>query len=248
VTTRAVADVVVIGGGPAGMIALQAGRLGARTTLVSRGAIGGMAATDGPVPVRAVAQAARLCREARHLPCYGIDIGDIAGDYGRLLGRVQEVVRDVGEHALLRSELADAGVTMREHAGTARFVDPHTIATENGVNLRADKIILCAGGTNRLLPVPGAELVGSHRDAWTLSTVPQSLLVIGAGATGAQVASVFAELGTRVMLFEAGPRILATEDLDVSRVMTACFRPWASRCARTSAGSTASTRPRPACA
>ena len=190
-TSEQPTDVVVVGGGPAGLVAaLQAGRLGARTTLVSRGAVGGMAATDGPVPVRVLAQAARLRREARHLPRYGITTGAIALDYGRLLERVQAVVNEVGEYAILRSELDDAGVTVREHAGTARFVDPHRILTQNGSILRADKIILCAGGTNRLLPVPGAELVGSHRDAWTLSRVPESLLLIGAGATGAQVASV----------------------------------------------------------
>ena len=72
--------------------------------------------------------------------------------------------------------------------------------------------------------MPGAELVGSHRDAWTLTAVPESLLVVGAGATGVQVASVFTELGSHVALFEAGPRILATEDEDVSRAMAAAFR------------------------
>ena len=128
---------------PAGMIAaLQAGRLGAWCTLVSRGAVGGMAATDGPVPVRVLAQAARLCREARHLPRYGIEIGDIALDYERLLQRAHEVVGDVGKYAMLRSELDDAGWPC---AGTARFVDPHTIATENGPTLRAEKLISAPG-------------------------------------------------------------------------------------------------------
>ena len=145
-------------------------------------------------------------------------------DYGRLLARVREVVADVAEHSVPRSELQDAGVVLHEHAGTARFVDPHTIEADHGIRLTADKFILCAGGTNRALPVPGAELVGSHRDAWTLATVPESLLVIGAGATGVQVASVFAELGSQVMLLEAGPRILGTEDEDVSRTMAASFR------------------------
>ena len=217
-------DVAVIGAGPAGVVAaLQAARLGARTALITRAVVGGMAAADGPVPVRTLAQAARLRREARHLRRYGIETSDIALDYRRLLERVREVVTEVGEHSVLRSELQDAGVMLREQVGTARFIDPHTVAAEHGAPLTADKLILCTGGTNRALPVPGAELVGSHRDAWTLTTVPESLLVIGAGATGAQVASVFAELGSRVTLFEAGPRILGTEDEDVSRAMAAFF-------------------------
>jgi pyruvate/2-oxoglutarate dehydrogenase complex dihydrolipoamide dehydrogenase (E3) component len=224
-TTAERIDVAVIGAGPAGVVAaLRAARLGARTTLVTRDTVGGMAAADGPVPVRTLAQAARLRREARHLHRYGIEVSDAALDYRRLLARVREVVADVARHSVLRTELQDAGVSLREHAGTARFVDPHTIEAEQGIRLNADKIILCAGGTHRPLPVPGAEMAGSHRDAWMLTTVPESLLVIGAGATGAQVASVFAELGTRVTLFEAGPRILATEDEDVSRTMAASFR------------------------
>ena len=218
-------DVVVIGAGPAGVVAaLRAARLGARTTLITRDQVGGMAAGDGPVPVRALAQAARLRREARHLDRYGIGTTETTLDYGRLLARVREVVTEVAQHSVPRAELQEAGVVLCEHAGTARFVDAHTIEADHGIRLRADKVILCAGGTNRTLPVPGAELAGSHRDAWTLTTVPESLLVVGAGATGVQVASVFTELGSHVALFEAGPRILATEDEDVSRTMAAAFR------------------------
>ena len=104
-----------------------------------------MAAADGPVPVRTLAQAARLRREARNLHRYGIEMSDTTLDYGRLLERVREVVADVGEHSVPRSELQDAGVVLYEHAGTARFVDPHTIEAEHGIRLCADKIILCAG-------------------------------------------------------------------------------------------------------
>ncbi|HEX4461541.1 MAG TPA: FAD-dependent oxidoreductase, partial [Polyangia bacterium] len=86
-------DVVVVGAGPAGLVAaLRASDLGARTALIARGELGGMAAHDGPVPVRALAHAARLLRDARQLGRYGIAVGEPALDYARLLGRVREVV------------------------------------------------------------------------------------------------------------------------------------------------------------
>ena len=91
-----------------------------------------MAANDGPVPVRTLAHAARLMREARQLGHYGISAGEPMLDYRRLLARVREVTGDVRAHALLRDELQQAGVTLYEHAGTARFVEPQVIESEDG--------------------------------------------------------------------------------------------------------------------
>jgi len=92
-------DVVVIGGGPAGMTAaLRAGDLGAKTVLVTRDEFGGMAANDGPVPVRTLAHAARLLRDALNLERYGIVVSEPSLDYARLLVRVREVVEDVRAH------------------------------------------------------------------------------------------------------------------------------------------------------
>ena len=82
-------------------------------------------------------------------------------------------------------------VTIHERAGTARFADPHTIVTESGLRLEADKIIICTGGVSRRLPLPGFELTSTHSDAWNLTSVPPSMLVVGGGDTGLQVASIF---------------------------------------------------------
>ena len=218
-------DIIVIGAGPAGVVAARrAADLGASTVLITRDEFGGMAANDGPVPVRTLAHAARLMREARQLSQYGIVVGQPVLDYPRLLERVREVANDVRTHSLRREYLESLGVTIYEKAGTARFVDPHTIEAEGGLRLQADKFILCGGGTSRRLSVPGFELTATHSDAWGLVTVPPSMLVVGGGATGVQVASIFNAFGSQVQLFQAGPRILPTEDEDVSSAVAAAFR------------------------
>jgi dihydrolipoamide dehydrogenase len=218
-------NVIVIGAGPAGVLAaLRAAELGARTTLVASGEFGGMAANDGPVPVRTLGHAGRLMREARQLGRYGITVGEPVLNYSRLLARVREVVCDVRAHSFLRQQVDSLGVTVHEHAGAARFLDPHAIETKSGLRLEGDKIIICTGGVNRRLPIPGFELTSTHSDAWGLTSIPSTLLVVGAGATGVQVASIFNAFGTRVQLFEAGPRILATEDEDVSAAAARAFR------------------------
>jgi pyruvate/2-oxoglutarate dehydrogenase complex dihydrolipoamide dehydrogenase (E3) component len=218
-------DVLVIGAGPAGVVAaLRAADLGAQTTLVTRGEFGGMAANDGPVPVRTLAHAARLIRDARQLGRYGIAVSEPTLEYCRLLARVREVVAEVRTHSSLRGHLDRLGVTIYERAGTARFVDPHTVEADGGLRFHADRTIICTGGASRRLPIPGFELTATHSDAWSLTAVPPSMLVIGGGATGAQVASIFNAFGSRIQLFEAAPRILPTEDEDVSMAVAAAFR------------------------
>ena len=218
-------DVIVIGAGPAGvMAAIRAAELGAATTLITRDKFGGMAANDGPVPVRTLAHTARLMREARQLDRYGVAVNDPHLDYPRLLARVREVIEQVHSLTPFRADLERLGVTIYEDAGNVHFVDSHTVEGDRGIRLEGDKIILCAGGCSRKLPVPGNELTATHSDAWSLTSAPPSMLVIGAGATGAQVASIFNAFGSQVHLYEAGPRILPTEDADVSAVVAKAFR------------------------
>jgi pyruvate/2-oxoglutarate dehydrogenase complex dihydrolipoamide dehydrogenase (E3) component len=218
-------DVVVIGAGPAGVVAaLRAADLGAKTALITRDEFGGMAANDGPVPVRTLAHAARLIREARQLGRYGVAVSEPVLDYPRLIARVREVGGDVRAHSAFREQIDSVGVSVYERAGAARFIDRHTVETESGLRLQAEKIIICTGGVSRRLSVPGFELTATHSDAWALTSVPPSILIIGAGATGVQVASIFDAFGSRIQLFQAGPRIVPTEDEDVSAAVAAAFR------------------------
>src|SRR5215510_946475 len=156
-------DIIVIGAGPAGVLAaLRAADLGARTALVTKAEFGGMAANDGPVPVRTLAHAARLIREARQLGQYGVTVSEPALDYPRLLARVREVVNDVRARSSLRRQIDSLGVTVHEQAGAARFTDPHTIGADSGLRLQAQNIVLCTGGVSRRLPIFGFELTSTH--------------------------------------------------------------------------------------
>lgn len=218
-------DVIVIGAGPAGvMAALRAAELGASTALVTRDEFGGMAANDGPIPVRTLAHTARLMRESRQLGRYGVAVSDAHLEYPRLLDRVRDVVNQVRSHSAFRADLDRLGVIIYEHAGNAHFIDSHTVEADNGLRLKGEKVILCAGGCSRKLGVPGSELTATHSDAWHLTAIPPTMIVIGAGATGAQVASIFNAFGSKVHLYETGPRILPTEDEDVSAVVARAFR------------------------
>ena len=218
-------DVVVIGAGPAGTAAaLRAGDLGAKTALITRGAFGGMAANEGPIPVRVLAHAARLAREARQLAQYGIGVERPSLDYARLVERAREVVGEARRHSTLLEQIKNVGVELFEHAGTVEFADAQTIRSVSAPALRGERIVICTGGVSRELDVPGGELTVTPAAAFSLTAVPKSMIVIGAGATGAQVASIFNALGSSVTVYQTGPRIIASEDAEISDAVAAAFR------------------------
>ncbi|MBX3059698.1 MAG: NAD(P)/FAD-dependent oxidoreductase, partial [Anaerolineae bacterium] len=217
-------DVIVLGGGPAGIAAAErAAELGAKTALVTQDFVGGMAAHDGPIPVRTLAHAARLVREAQQLERYGIAAAPPVVNYDRLLARIRDVIYEFHQQVDLIGDLEERGVAIVAQAGAARFVDAHTVITAVGHHLAAHSIIICTGGHSRTLPIPGFELAVTHSDAWGLKAIPDSMVVVGSGATGAQVASIFNAFGTKVTMLETAPRILMTEDTEVATAVKAAY-------------------------
>lgn len=213
--------VIVVGGGPAGVIAaLRARELGATVALVERGSLGGTCTNDGCVPTRVLAKAARLVRDAEQLAAYGLTSEPPQVDFLGLLTRTQQVVYQIHEKKQLLAQLEQAGVAIYSNVGPAQFVDPHTLALADGTTLRGEKFILCVGGQARRLSFPGSEYALTHSDVWSLKKLPATVAIVGAAATGCQLASVFAAFGARVWLLELAPRIVAVEDELVSATLT----------------------------
>jgi len=221
-------DLIIIGGGPAGVTAaLRARELGATVTLVERGRLGGTCTNDGCAPTRVLAKAARLAREAGQFDEYALNLrGEPpAVDFPELLKRVQGTIYRLQEKKQLISHLREAGVTVLAESGEAQFVDAHTLALRGmGETLRADQFILCVGGHARRLSFPGSEYALTHSDVWSLRALPRSVAVVGGAATGCQLASIFDSFGVHTSILDLASRILPAEDESVSGAVADAFR------------------------
>jgi pyruvate/2-oxoglutarate dehydrogenase complex dihydrolipoamide dehydrogenase (E3) component len=216
--------VIVVGGGPAGVTAaLRARELGAEVTLVERGRLGGTCTNDGCVPTRVLAHAARLLRDAKQFEAYGLMTNPPALDFMRLMGQVQQVIDQMQDKKQLLFRLEAAGIQVYTGVGDARFEDARTLLLPDGRRLTADRFILCAGGRARRLDFPGEELAMTHSHVWWLKKLPRSVAVLGAAATGCQLASIFNAFGSEVHLLEVMPRILNVEDEAVSGTILSSF-------------------------
>src|ERR1700735_2913246 len=189
-------DCIVIGSGPGGYVAaIRAAQLGMKTACIEKADVGGRCLNVACIPAKAVLRVADVLAEIRDAGEFGIKVGQPEVDFSAVGARREKVIKTL-----------TGGV-----AGLFR---------KNGVGrIGAKTIVLATGWVKR--PIPGTEFGGrviGTEEAWALSELPKAMAVVGAGASGAEIASAYARFGVEVRLFEALDRVLPTEDADISKL------------------------------
>ena len=221
---RVAVRLLVLGGGPAGIsAALHARELGAEVTLVEAKQVGGTSLNSGPAPVRTLARAARLIRDAKSWERLGLRGASPQLDIAAALASARRVADYVHDQQRLGDALRRRGIDLVDGAGPAVFVDSHTVRIPDGREFRADAVVVAVGGHAGRLPIPGVDLALTFEDLGDLTSVPASAAVVGGADTGCQLASILADFGAAVTLIEAAPRLVARADQDVSEALAESF-------------------------
>jgi len=218
-------DCIIIGSGPGGYVAaIRAAQLGVKTAVVESDQVGGRCLNYACIPAKAVLRVADVLGEIREADAYGITVGEPTVDFAAVGERRKKVIRTLtgGVAGLLKKHGIDV-------------IDGHGVVTDDanvkvggnfdGTEYEAKFVILATGSMKK--PLPGTQFGGrviGTEEAWALEELPATLAVVGAGASGAEIASAYARLGSDVTLYEGLDRVLPTEDADISKIAERGFK------------------------
>ncbi|MFT4049591.1 MAG: dihydrolipoyl dehydrogenase [Solirubrobacterales bacterium] len=219
-------DVAIIGGGPGGYVAaIRARQLGLTTILIEKDKLGGRCLNYACIPAKAVLRSADVLAEVQSAASFGVSVpeGQVGIDFGGVAKRRDRVVRTMtgGVGALMKKNdvLVVEGEAAFAQPSEADVVDIH-INTGEGLKLvRAANAVIATGSVSLPIPAIGAEFgdrVVDTAEAWLSNELPQSLGVIGAGASGVEIASAFGRMGVPVTLIEAAPQIVPGEEPEIA--------------------------------
>ncbi|MDH6237102.1 FAD-dependent oxidoreductase [Cryobacterium sp. CG_9.6] len=215
-------DLVVIGGGTAGLVASRtAAGFGARVVLIENNLLGGDCLWTGCVPSKSLIAAADAATTARSSARLGVTSHDVIIDFAQVMTHVQDAMLEIAPVDSAESLEADSVEVM---IGRARFTGPNTVDVD-GRELRFRQALIATGASPAAPEFPGIDTVDilTSETFWSLRVLPPRLVVLGGGAIGCKIAQAMARLGSAVTLVHRGPRLLPKEDDKVSAIIHAAL-------------------------
>lgn len=218
-------DLIVIGGGPGGYVAaIRADQLGLKTALVEQDRMGGRCLNYACMPAKAMLYCAELYERAKNGADFGVKAEGVSLDWQAVGKRRDRVIKTLtgGVEGLMKAH----NVEVIEGAGSVTDGGNVRVGGKfDGPEYEAGAVILATGSVAR--PIPGAEFGGRVVDtwgAWSLPELPKTMAVVGAGASGAEIASAYGRFGTEVLLLEMLDQVLPAEDADIAKVVARAFK------------------------
>lgn len=211
-------DLIVVGGGTAGLVtAAGSAGIGARVALVERERLGGECLWNGCVPSKALIAAARSAAEGRVAGRYGVDTGGVSVDFGAAMHWVRAAQQRIAPHD---SPERFRGLGVDVIRGEARFTGDRALSVD-GRATPAKRIVLATGSAPAVPPIPGLDTVPylTNETIFALTERPGTLLVLGGGPIGLELAQAFARLGSAVHVLEAAPQLLPREDHELTALL-----------------------------
>ena len=216
-------DIIVIGSGPGGYVAaIRASQLGKKVAIVEKAELGGVCLNWGCIPTKALLKSAQVytyCKNAAH---YGVAIeGDVKPDWEKVVARSRTVADTMSKGVAFLMKKNNIDII----AGFGRLAGEGKVDVE-GTIYEADAVILATGARPRQMPfmqVDGKHVISS-KEALTLPTLPQSMIVVGSGAIGSEFACLYASMGVKVTVIEYMPQMMPLEDEEVAKTMERAFR------------------------
>lgn len=210
-------DIIVIGGGAAGLVAaVAAGAFGAKTALIEKDKLGGECSWTGCIPSKTLLSAAELVEKLRQ--SQWLDSSALIESSNLIESSVMEYVRSTVKAAAQASKAADLlkRYTVEVIIGSPNFIDQNTISLEQ-TKYRARHFIICSGSSPAIPDITGLEPgFLTNQNIWDLPRPPKSLLVIGGGPIGVEMAQAFNRLGTRVELIQSRDNLLPRDDRELA--------------------------------
>ena len=220
-------DCVVIGSGPGGYVAaIRAAQLGLKTAVIEKDKVGGRCLNYACIPAKAVLRVADVAQEIREAGDFGIKVSEPEIDFGGVTARREKVVSTLtgGVAGLFKKN----GIDVIEGLGSVTAEGNVKVqgSAQDGLELTVTKGTILATGSVKQ-PIPGTQFGGrviGTEEAWAFDELPKTLVVVGAGASGTEIASAYVRLGVDVRLFEGLDRVLPTEDADISKAALRAFK------------------------